>query len=100
MRIPAELLSELRREHQRRNPQQNEPVLQNANGKPFTRDQLSGRIVRLGRRSGVHHALPYRFRQTSAYDLFLRGATPVYVGQALGVKADTVVKHFWRAAPY
>jgi integrase len=30
--IPTELLSALRAEHQRRNPQQNEPVLQNANG--------------------------------------------------------------------
>jgi integrase len=65
--IHAELLAELRMEHQRRNRRQNEPVLQHANGKPFTREFLRRRIRALGKRSGVHHVNPRRFRQSFAF---------------------------------
>lgn len=77
--IHAELLSVLSAEHQRRNPRQNEPVLQHSNGKPFTREYLCRRIVALGRRSGVQHAHTHRFRQTFAVELLLRGVDPFFV---------------------
>jgi integrase len=51
--IPAELLSALRAEYLRRNPGESEPVLQHANGKPFTGEYLCRSVVALGKRSDV-----------------------------------------------
>ena len=90
--IPAELLSVLSAEHQRRNPRRNEPVLQHSNGKPFTREYLCRRIVALGRRSGIQHAYPSRFRATFAVDLLLRGVDPFWVATLLGVNINSVVR--------
>jgi len=91
--IQAEILSALRTEHQRRNPRQNEPVLQHSNGKPFTREYLCRRIMALGGRSGVQHAHAYRFRQTFIVDLLLRGVDPFFVATLLGYKLNSVVRH-------
>jgi integrase len=92
--IHDELLSALRTEHQRRNPRQNEHVLQDANGKPFTREYVRRRIMAIGRRSGVPYAYPYRLRHTFAVDLLLRGFAPCCVARLLGHETETAMRHY------
>jgi integrase len=94
--IHDELLSVLRTEHQRRNPRQNEHVLQDANGKPFTREFVRRRIMAIGRRSGVQYAYPHRLRQTFAVDLLLRGFAPCCVARLLGHETETAMRHYLR----
>lgn len=65
--ISWDLLVALQTEFRERNPQPSEPVMLNPiTGEPFTSRALWEFIVRLGRRAGVEHANPYRFRVTFA----------------------------------
>jgi len=92
--IHDELLSVLRTEHQCRNPRQHEHVLQDANGKPFTREYVRRRIIAIGRRSGVQYAYPHRLRHTFAVDLLLRGFAPCCVARLLGHETETAMRYY------
>lgn len=75
MPIHPELLFALEAEHARRNPKPTERVLLNpSTGGPLRRPRLYARTLALGKRAGVAHAHPHRFRDTLAVDLLCAGA--------------------------
>jgi integrase len=92
--IHTELLAALEGEHQQRSPQPTEPVLLNSKGEHFTQFQVHGRIAALGKRAGVQHAHPRRFRYTFAIDRLLRGSDVYILAQLLGVSVRDVMNHF------
>ena len=93
--IHTELFFALENEHQRRTPQPLDHVLLNpATGKPLTRPRLYERFIALGRRAGVPHAHPHRFRDTLAVDLLLKGMSPYDVAKLLGDTVETVENHY------
>jgi integrase len=51
----------------------------------------------LGKRAGVSHVHPHRFRDTFAVDLLLKGASVYDVAKLLGDTVETVEKYY---APY
>jgi integrase/recombinase XerD len=61
---------------------------------PLTRPGLYRRMLALGKRGGVPHAHPHRFRDTLAVDMLSRGASPYDVAKMLGDTIDTVEKHY------
>jgi len=93
--IPQELLAVLEMERDSRQPAPEDRVLLNpATGKPLTRPRLYRRIQMLGRRAGVPHAHPHRFRDTFAVDFLARGGSPYDVAKLLGDTVDTIEKHY------
>jgi integrase len=93
--IHTELFFALEAERDRRHPQPEDRVLLNStNGRPFTRPRLYQRMLSIGRRAGVPHAHPHRFRDTFAVDLLCRGASPYDVAKLLGDVVATVEKHY------
>jgi integrase len=93
--IHAELLFSLETEKEKRKPNGEVRVLLNpATGKPLSRPRLYERMLALGRRSGVPHAHPHRFRDTLAVDLLAKGASPYDVAKLLGDTIDTVETHY------
>lgn len=93
--IYSELLFLLEAEYEGRRPEPTERVLINpATGKPLTRPRLYQRMVSLGRRAGVSHAHPHRFRDTLAVDMLVRGASPYDVAKMLGDTIETVERHY------
>lgn len=98
--LPPELMSALRAERERRNALPGDPILLNPNtGKPFSPQSLYDHVVALGKRAGVAHAHPHRFRATLAVDLLKRGANMYDVAQALGDTEKVVRKHYVRHIP-
>ncbi len=51
-------------------------------------------MLSLGRRAGVLHAHPHRFRDTFAVDMLARGGSPYDVAKLLGGTVDTIERHF------
>lgn len=93
--IHPELLFAMEVERDGRKAQPEDRVLVNpVTGKPLTRPRLYQRMVALGRRAGVPNVHPYRFRDTFAVDLLLRGASPYDVAKMLGDTIETVEKHY------
>ena len=93
--IHTELMFALEAEHQRRKPQPHERVLLNpTTGNPLRRPRLYARIAALGKRAGVTHAHPHRFRDTFAVDLLCAGAGVYDVARMLGDTVETVEKHY------
>jgi integrase len=93
--LHPELLFALDAEHQRRNPEPSDPVLQNPKtGSMMTRPRLYQRMLALGRRAGVPNAHPHRFRDTLAVDMLAKGASPYDVAKTLGDTIATVEKHY------
>lgn len=93
--IHSELFFALEAERMRRDPKPLDRVLWNpATGKPLTRPRLYERIVALGRRAGVPHAHPHRFRDTLAVDLLAKGMNAYDVAKLLGDTVDTVERHY------
>lgn len=93
--LHPELLFALEAEHQRRNPESSDPVLQNPKtGAVMTRPRLYQRMLALGKRAGVPHAHPHRFRDTLAVDMLAKGASPYDVAKTLGDTIDTIEKHY------
>jgi integrase len=98
--LHPELMAALSAEYQRRNASPSDAILLNAKtGKPFTPASLYDHVVALGRRAGVPHAHPHRFRATYAVDLLHRGASTYHVAQALGDTEKVVIKHYTRFIP-
>jgi len=62
--------------------------------KPFSLAHFNSRLAKLGKRAGVRHVNPHRFRDTYAVDLILRGASQYYVAKMLGDTEGIVVKHY------
>ena len=90
-----ELLFALEAEHEKVKPEPSAQVLLNpATRKPMTRPRLYSRMLALGKRAGVAHAHPHRFRDTLAVDMLCRGASPYDVAKMLGDSIDTVEKHY------
>ena len=93
--IHPELLFALQAERDRRNPSQQETVLLNpATGKPLRRPGMYVRMKALGKRAGVVHVHPHRYRDTFACDLLLKGASVYYVAKLLGDTAQTIETHY------
>ena len=93
--ISKPFLAGLEAERQRRNPRPGEPVLLHpGTGKPFTNHSLWVYVGELGRRAGVSHAHPHRFRDTFAVDMLLRFNDPYYVANLLGDTMQVVVKYY------
>jgi site-specific recombinase XerD len=98
--LHPELMAALSAEYQRRNASPIDAILLNAKtGKPFTAASLYDHVVAIGRRAGVPHAHPHRFRATYAVDLLHRGASTYHVAQALGDTEKVVIKHYTRFIP-
>jgi integrase len=51
-------------------------------------------MLALGRRAGVPHVHPHRFRDTFAVDMLLKGASPYDVAKILGDTVKTVEDHY------
>lgn len=93
--IHTELLFALGAERDKRQPGPADRVLLNpATGKPLTRPRLYERMLALGRRAGVPHAHPHRFRDTLAVDTLAKGMSPYDVAKLLGDTVETVEKHY------
>jgi integrase len=93
--IHTELLFALEAEHARRKPQPHDRVLINpATKTPLRRPRLYARIQALGKRAGVAHAHPHRFRDTFAVDLLCAGAGVYDVARMLGDTVETVETHY------
>jgi integrase len=93
--IHPELLFALEAECARRNPEPNERVLLNpSTGDPLRRPRLYARTLALGRRAGVGHAHPHRFRDTLAVDLLCAGAGIYDVARTLGDTVETTERHY------
>jgi len=93
--IHTELMFALEAEHQRRQPQPHERVLLNpTTGNPLRRPRLYARMLALGKRAGVAHAHPHRFRDTFAVDLLCAGAGVYDVARMLADTVETVEKHY------
>lgn len=60
----------------------------------MTRPRLYQRMLALGRRAGVQHAHPHRFRDTLAVDMLAKGATPYDVAKTPGDTIATIEKHY------
>jgi integrase len=60
----------------------------------MTRPRLYQRMLALGRRAGVPHAHPHRFRDTLAVDMLAKGASPYDVAKTLGDTIGTIEKHY------
>jgi integrase len=96
--LHPELLFALEAERERRQPRPDETVLVNPKTrKPLTRPRLYERMKALGKRAGVSHVHPHRFRDTFAVDLLLKGASAYDVAKLLGDTVETVEKYY---APY
>ncbi len=93
--IHPELLFALEVEYARRNPEPHERVLLNpSTGDPLRRPRLYARTLALGRRAGVTHAHPHRFRDTLAVDLLCAGAGIYDVARTLGDTVETTERHY------
>jgi len=102
--ILPDLFAILDADRQRRNPQSDDYVLLNpSTGLPFDRPELKSnkrcsaiyqRITDLGKRAGVHHAHPHRYRSTYAIDSLIRTDNVVYVAMLLGDTVPTVTKSY------
>lgn len=94
--IHRELLNALIAEYKARQPGSDDHVLLNprTRRKPFTVITCYKHIVALGKRAGVHHAHPHRFRDTFAVNLIGRGASTYYVAQMLGDTEGVLTKHY------
>ena len=93
--IATELLFALEAEFHRRKPAPTQVVLVNpATGGRLTRPGLYRRMMAVGKRVGVPHCHPHRFRDTLAIDMLCRGASPYDVAKILGDTIDTVEKHY------
>ena len=86
-----ELRAALRAEYDKRTPGPEDTVLLPPK---MTRPALYDRIVVLGKRAGVAHSTPHRFRDTLAVDMLLRGAGLLDCARILGDTADTVSRHY------
>lgn len=69
-------------------------LLHPTTGKAFKSRNLWAYISALGRRAGVDHARPHRFRDTFAVDMLIRFNNPYYVANLLGDTMEVVVKHY------
>jgi integrase len=93
--IHPELLFALEAEHARRKPNPTERVLLNpSTGGPLRRPRLYARTLALGKRAGVAHAHPHRFRDTLAVDLLCAGAEIYDVARTLGDTVETTDRHY------
>jgi len=93
--INVELLFALEAECERRKPESKDRVLTNpATNRPLTRPGLYRRLLALGKRAGVDHAHPHRFRDTLAVDMLSRGASPYDVAKILADTIETVERHY------
>lgn len=93
----SELLVALKADHERRNPRPSDTVLLNPNtGAPFVINSIYDHVVALGKRAGVQHAHPHRFRDTFAIDLLMRGASIYDVAKLLGDTVKTVERYYSR----
>jgi integrase len=93
--LHPELLFALESEHARRKPQPHERVLLNpATGKALRRPRLYARVLALGKRAGIAHTHPHRFRDTFAVDLLCAGAGVYDVARMLADTVETVEKHY------
>jgi len=93
--IHSELLFALETEYLRRNPKPCERVLLNpSTGDPLRRPRLYARTLALGKRAGVGHAHPHRFRDTLAVDLLCAGAGIYDVARTLGDTVETTETHY------
>ena len=93
--LHEELHFALEAEKERRGPKDGETVLLNpATGKAMNGQRLYYRVRYIGRRAGVVHAHPHRFRDTFACDLLLKGASVYYVAKLLGDSAQTIETHY------
>jgi len=93
--IATELLFALEAEFHRRKPAPTQVVLVNpATGERLTRPGLYRRMMALGKRAGVPHCQPHRFRDTLAVDMLCRGASPYDVAKMLGDTIETVERHY------
>jgi integrase len=124
--ISDELLNAFKKEHERRRPRPNEPVLSMAELEALKRDsgprlfafkaditdeplsnsellslgkQVYRFVVALGKRAGVCHAYPHRFRTTYAVDMLKCGETESGVARVLGDTLETVMKHYLPYVP-
>jgi integrase len=93
--IHTELLFALQAEHDKRKPKPGDVVLLNpATGTALRRPRLYARMLALGKRAGVPHAHPHRFRDTLAVDLLCAGCGVYDVARMLGDTVETVEKHY------
>ena len=63
-------------------------------GKPLTRPRLYYRLMAMGRRAGVAHSNPHRFRDSLAVEMLCRGATPYDVAKMLGDNIENIEQHY------
>jgi len=93
--IHSELLFALETEYLRRSPKPHDRVLLNPSvGTPLQRPRLYARILALGKRTGVGHAHPHRFRDTLTVDLLCAGAGIYDVARTLGDTVETTERHY------
>jgi integrase len=93
--IPQELLFSLEAERDRRKPDLQEYVLLHpGTHEPLSVKRVHERMKALGRRAGVAHVHPHRFRDTFAVDMLARGASPYDVAKLLGDTVATIEKHY------
>jgi len=93
--IRTGLLPLIEAERRRRNAKPSNCVLINPyTGKPFSTHCLYRHIVRLGKRAGVVHVHPHRYRHTFIVDLLLKGLSFYQVGQLVGDTEDTIRRHY------
>jgi integrase len=92
--MSPELVSVLKEEYKRRNPQPDDRILLNHRGNPFTSGTLFNYMRALGERAGVRNVHPHRFRSTFAVDLLLRGVPLLSVARILGDTVKVVVDHY------
>jgi len=98
--IHPELLFVLEAEYLKRNPKPHERVLLNrSTGNPLRRPRLYARTLALGKRAGVGHAHPHRFRDTLAVDLLCAGAGIYDLARILGDTIETTERHLCAIRP-
>lgn len=98
--LSTELRFVLELEHDRRRPQPEDRVLLNpTTGTPLTRGRLYERMLALGRRAGVPHSHPHRFRDTFSVQMLLKGASLYEVAELLGDTVKVVEHHYASFTP-
>jgi len=92
--MSPELMSVLKKEYKRRNPQPDDRILLNHFGGWLPTSTLFDNLHALGKRAGVRNVHPHRFRSTFAVDLLLRGVPLPSVARILGDTVKMIVDYY------
>lgn len=77
-----------------RQPAPTQPLLTTRNGGPLTRTDLRHLLARLGKRAGIAHVHPHRFRHTFAITFLRNGGSVAVLKELLGHQTLQMVLHY------